>query len=131
MRRALWPDSAESEIDDVPTDGEHGIVLVAEGPDGRLAGFAEIALRAYAAECLTSPVAYLEGIWIDVDARRAGVATALVREAEAWARGRGLTEFASDCDLTNEASRAFHAAVGFTEVGPIICFRRNIAAGSG
>ena len=128
MRAALWPDSDADEIDAVlrlPTS--EGIVLVGERDEGGLRGFAEIGLRKYADGCNTSPVAYLEGIWIDPDCRRSRVASDLFREAEAWARSLGLTEFASDCDIENHVSEAFHLATGFEEVERHICWRRDLS----
>lgn len=130
MRLALWPDSDEAELDAVlavPTS--RGITLVAESDDGRLVGFAELAVRPFADGCHTSPVAYLEGIWVDPEARRGGTASKLVREGEAWARSLGLTEIASDCEIDNRVSLEFHLASGFEEVQRSICFRRSLVAG--
>lgn len=67
-----------------------------------------------------------EGIWIDTDSRRSGVASELVRGGEAWARSLGLTEFASDCDIENHVSEAFHRAAEFEEVERHICWRRDL-----
>ena len=128
MRQALWPDSSESEVDGLfqgrPPDAE---VWVADRGGGGLCGFAEVGTRRYAEGCDSSPVAYLEGIWVDSDVRRTGVALGLVRHAEAWARSSGFTEFGSDCEIANEASQAFHAAAGFVEVERIVCFRRPLS----
>ena len=38
----------------------------------------------------------------------------------------GCREFASDCELTNKASLAFHLSLGFTEENRIICFKKNL-----
>jgi len=127
LRRLLWPDSEEAEVDDVLERPDSlGVLLVAERPNGTLGGFAEIGLRGYAEGCTTSPVAYLEGIWVDPDVRRSGVGAALVREAERWAADRGLVELASDCDLQNIGSLGFHLGVGFEETQRVICFRRDL-----
>ena len=127
MRLALWPDSEPDEIDAVlGLPHSEGVILVGERDEGGLGGFAEIGLRKYASGCDTSPVAYLEGIWTDEDARRGGLASDLVREADVWARSLGLTEFASDCELDNDVSEAFHLAVGFEEDVRSICFRRDL-----
>lgn len=133
LRRLLWPDSEEAEVDDVLDRPDSlGVVLVAQRPAGTLGGFAEIGMRGYAEGCSSSPVAYLEGIWVDPDARRSGVGAALVREAEGWAAERGLVEFASDCDLQNAASLGFHLGTGFEETQRVICFRRDLTrAGRG
>lgn len=127
LRLLLWPDSEEAEVDDVLERPDSlGVVLVAERPGGTLGGFAEIGLRGYAEGCRTTPVAYLEGIWVDPDARRTGVGAALVRETESWAAARGLAELASDCDLQNIGSLGFHLGVGFEETQRVICFRRDL-----
>ena len=127
MRVALWPDSQEGEVDGLlampPTEGA---VLVAEAEGTGLDGFAEVGVRTFADGCASSPVAYLEGIWVDASARRSGIAAALVGEAETWARSAGLVELASDCEVDNVASQAFHRAVGFEEVQRSVCFRRDL-----
>jgi GNAT superfamily N-acetyltransferase len=75
-------------------------VLVAERADrGRLAGFTEVGTRLYAEGCDTSPVAYLEGWYVDRDVRRHGIGAALARAAEVWAREHGYRELASDALL--------------------------------
>ncbi len=56
----------------------------------------------------------------------AGFAQALLRACEAWARERGCAEFASDCELENEVSAAFHARMGFAEVNRIRCFLKPL-----
>ena len=117
MRTALWPDDHEAEVDRYLGGGYPEMaVFVVEREDGGLCGFAEWGLRSYAEGCLTSPVGYLEGIWVDEDKRRGGVASALVAVGKEWSRGRGCTEVASDCAIDNEGSRLFHLAQGFAEV---------------
>src|SRR5882757_4204715 len=56
--------------------------------------------------------------------QRQGVGTALVRAAEAWARSKGLKEFASDTQLANADSQLAHAALGFTEVERLVAYRK-------
>ena len=127
MRQELWPDSLPAEAEKLlRTAPEDLAVFVAELPDGRLAGFAEVGTRDFADGCLTSPVAYLEGIWVAPDQRRAGVGRALLRAALAWGAARGLGELASDTSPDNLASRAFHEAEGFQEVGQAVLYRRPI-----
>lgn len=127
MRLCLWPDSDASEADSVLARLNSELaVLVAERSKGRLCGFAEIGSRPFAEGCQSSPVAYLEGIWVDRDARRCSVALSLVQQAQKWARAQGFTELASDCEIDNEASQAFHRAAGFAEVARSVCFRREL-----
>ena len=48
------------------------------------------------------------------------------QRGEKWAKDKHCSEFASDCELTNDDSRKFHIATGFTEANRIICFRKTI-----
>src|SRR4051794_24125164 len=119
MRCALWPGDPvahQEEMAQLAARTEE-VVLVAVRPDGSgLAGFAEVGTRPYADGCDTSPVAYLEGWYVDADVRRQGIGAALVRAAEAWAREHGYREFASDALLDNVESQQAHEALGFVEV---------------
>ena len=80
----------------------------------------------YVEGCKTSPVGYLEGISIHEEYRHQGIARKLVSECEQWAREKGCSEFASDCELTNISSWNFHLSVGFQEENRIICFRKTL-----
>lgn len=130
MRRALWPQhapAAESDDADAWRARPDAVVVVAARPGGGgLAGFAEVGARAYADGCATSPVAYLEGWYVDPDVRRSGVGAALVRAAEAWARDRGYAELASDALLENVGSQRAHAAAGFAEVERSVKYRKAL-----
>jgi aminoglycoside 6'-N-acetyltransferase I len=132
LRRALWPDTSESEhARDIAVffDGrirEPLAVLIAEERPGRPLGFAELSVRAYAEGCHTDHVAYLEGWYVVPEARSQGVGQALVAAAEAWARAQGCTEFASDAEPANEVSATAHKALGFVEVGLVRCFRKDL-----
>lgn len=131
MRSILYPDAAPQEIDEW-LDSEEGTLLVgvavfvADRGDGRLAGFIEIGLRNYAEGCVTTPVAFLEGWYVDPDVRRNGLGARLVRTAEDWARARGLHEIASDTTLDNAVSLRAHLSLGFEEVERQICFRKTL-----
>jgi aminoglycoside 6'-N-acetyltransferase I len=132
LRHALWPDQVESEHAAEITEflegrsGESLAVLVAANGADQLMGFAELSIRAYAEGCHTDRVAYLEGWYVVPDARNEGVGRALIAGAEAWGRSQGCVEFASDAELTNDASAAAHKALGFTEVGQVRCFRKDL-----
>ena len=95
--------------------------------DDKPIGFAQCQLRHdYVEGTDSSPVGYLEGIFVSEENRKHGYAAELIRECEKWAKEKGCTEFASDCELDNEASLHFHIALGFEEANRIICFRKNI-----
>ena len=129
LRLALWPSSVHDHRDDIEKHfaarPEGSECLVAE-VEGVIVGFAEVGLRAYAEDCVTSPVGYLEGIYVVDSERGRGVGRALVTAGEQWARAKGCTEMASDRELANEASGLFHQALGYEEVERIVCFRKAL-----
>jgi aminoglycoside 6'-N-acetyltransferase I len=129
MRCALWPEgSAREHRDEINrffagqlSDPLHTLLAL----DGnRPLGFAELSIRRYAEDCVTDRVAYLEGWYVEPDARRRGVGKALVRAAEDWAKAQGCAEFASDALIDNQVSAAAHRALGFEETVQIRCFRK-------
>lgn len=90
-------------------------------------GFAQCQLRRdYVEGTQTSPVGYLEGIYVQDGYRRQGIARKLLSACESWAREVGCKEFASDCELTNTQSLAFHLQLGFAEANRIICFTKQL-----
>ncbi len=89
--------------------------------------FAQCSLRNdYVEGTDSSPVGYLEGVFVKEEYRNKGYAKELLLTCEKWAKDMGCSEFASDCELTNENSLKFHLSAGFDEVNRIICFRKNI-----
>lgn len=131
LRAALWPESGagehESEIAALLQAPGATLNLIARDLRGKALGFAEAGLRHdYVNGCKTSPVAFLEGIYVRPEARRKGVAGALVAAVEDWARQQGCREFASDALADNIDSRAMHAALGFTETQRVVFFRKTL-----
>jgi aminoglycoside 6'-N-acetyltransferase I len=95
--------------------------------EGHAVGFAQCQLRHdYVEGTSSSPVGYLEGVFVEENYRKQGYGKQLISVCQAWAKERGCTEFASDCELTSAESLAFHLASGFEEANRIICFVKNI-----
>ena len=95
-------------------------------------GFVEVALRSdYVNGTTTSPVAFLEGIYVVPLARRQGIARALVIRAEQWAHSAGCSEFASDARIENAASHSMHRALRFSETERVVYFRKRLGDGPG
>ena len=95
--------------------------------DDKPIAFAQCQLRYdYVEGTESSPVGYLEGIFVSKEYRLHGFAADLLAECEKWTKEKGCTEFASDCELDNEDSLRFHMSVGFEETNRIICFRKKI-----
>jgi aminoglycoside 6'-N-acetyltransferase I len=130
LRRALWPEcdpeQHELEMSTILVDDDRSTVFVSPAHGGHLAGFVEVALRPWAEGCESAPVAYVEGIYVRPEERGHGVATALLRAAEAWALARGCREIASDARLDNDVSRALHARLGYEETEVLVHLRKRL-----
>ena len=124
----LWPENDRQEMAQEFREllqREDAAVFLAL--DEKAVGFAQCQLRQdYVEGTQSSPVGYLEGIFVAEPYRNQGYARDLLTACEAWARGKGCIEFASDCELGNDASLAFHLNVGFEEANRIICFTKKL-----
>jgi len=130
MRRALWPDCrgkrAELEMREQMSNRKKFGVLVIDRGDGKLGGFAELALRDGVDGAKNETTAYLEGWFVDADLRGTGWGKKLIRAAETWAVERGMVELASDAELENEDSIAAHKALGFRETFRVVQFLKPV-----
>ena len=125
----LWPDNTVGEM-----CAEMGEILAKPDSAFFLAyvedvpiGFAQCQLRYdYVEGTDSSPVGYLEGIYVASEYRKHGIARELLSACESWAKTKGCTEFASDCELENTQSLQFHLNVGFEEANRIICFTKKL-----
>ena len=95
--------------------------------DGKYAGFIHLKLRNdYVEGSTSSPVAYLEAIYVKPDFRKTGLGRQLVDYGEEWGKKQGCTEYASDTAISNSRSINFHKSIGFREAGRNVCFIKNI-----
>lgn len=125
----LWPEHSTEELEtefcELLTKEDCAVFLCEQ--DGKAVGFAQCQLRHdYVEGTKTSPVGYLEGVYVAEPFRNKRIASALLSACEDWARRMGCTEFASDCELTNTESFRFHLAAGFAEANRIICFTKKL-----
>ena len=94
---------------------------------GEAQGLVEIALRSdYVNGTDSSPVGFLEGLYVAPGFRRQGIARLLVEKAQQWAREQGCREMASDALLENKASQDMHLALGFEETERVVYFRKPL-----
>ena len=122
----LWPGHDRDEM-------HEELASIMEKPDAAFflaenaSGFAQCQLRHdYVEGTESSPVGYLEGIYVEENCRRKGIARELLAACECWAKEQGCREFASDCELTNTQSLRFHLSLGFKEANRIICFTKML-----
>ena len=124
----MWggtPEEREPEFAQLTVNAEAACYLAFDG-DVPI-GFAQCQLRHdYVEGCETSPVGFLEGVYVQPEHHRKGAARQLVKSCEDWARSVGCTEFGSDCEIDNIDSLAFHLAIGFEEAGRTIWFNKKL-----
>ena len=125
----LWPDNTVeemcSEMEEIIAKPDAAFFL-AYAEDTPV-GFAQCQLRHdYVEGTDSSPVGYLEGIYVADGYRKQGIAKELLAACENWAKIKGCAEFASDCELENVQSLQFHLNVGFEEANRIICFTKKL-----
>lgn len=133
LRLALWPDEPEEELrreaGAILARPDNEAAFIARSNKGEAIAFAEASLRRdHVNGCSTSPVGFLEGLYVDPAFRHRGIARELCRLVEQWAAGRGCTEFASDVLLDNEASQRAHEALGFEETDRVVYYRKALSA---
>jgi aminoglycoside 6'-N-acetyltransferase I len=131
FRLALWPDAT--------ADDHRGYMAISLAQPERFLqlmmydgtrtpiGFIEGSIRGdYVNGTETSPVGFVEGVYVAPAWRRQGVARRLFAAIGDWARARGCHELASDALLDNEASQRAHAALGFRETERVVYFVRKL-----
>ena len=123
----LWPNNnirdLEIEIKDFILSDDNAFFIYFD--DIVPVAFAHCSLRNdYVEGTESSPVGYLEGIFVRSEYRNKGYAKELLKQCEEWSRSKGCREFASDCELHNIESLKFHLKVGFEEANRIICFKK-------
>ena len=127
--RIVWPEHTEEALTRIILEymNSDESAVFAEKRNESYIGVALCCLRHdYVEGCDTSPVGYLEGVSVKENYRNHGVAKRLVEECEQWAREKGCSEFASDCELSNTSSLNFHLQIGFEEQNRIICLKKAL-----
>ena len=129
LRSALWPEVSGAEqlsgMVDAVARGHY--VRLAMTASGSAIGLVEASKRVdFVNGTSSSPVAFLEGLYVVPASRRQGVARALVQSVVEWALAEGCCELASDSLLDNSGAHAAHRALGFEESERVVYFRRGL-----
>jgi len=129
LRTRLWPhcvgEENEKEMIQIIRSPRHGAML-AFRDDGTPSGYLELSMRDYVDGCESSPVGYIEGIYVEVADRGKGIGRMMIEEGLRWLESRGCTEVGSDALIENQESIDFHKKVGFEEVERHAVFIRTI-----
>jgi aminoglycoside 6'-N-acetyltransferase I len=133
LRMALWPHSAreehQAEMAEMLRQPIRFIQFLAHAEGSEAVGLLEMSVRSdYVNGAESSPVVFLEGLFVVPEKRGRGIARQLVRIAEAWAVSHGYSELAADALLENETAQAVHLALGFEETERVVYFRKPLRA---
>lgn len=125
----LWPEHTWEQLYEEFKDlllSEKDEVFLAKVEDV-FVGFVHISIRHdYVEGSNTSPVGYIEAIYVEKQYRKRGISKKLVEAGEQWAKALGCLQMASDTELHNVDSQRFHKKLGFKEANRIVAFIKEI-----
>lgn len=128
LRKQLWPghpDDAHLADGEEILQADHLASFIAMA-DGVAIGFADASIRHdYVNGCDSSPVVFLEGIFVLPSFRQRGVAKQLIAAVQRWGTNKGCREMASDTSPENTISQKVHQALGFEETERVIFYRKR------
>ncbi|MBC8589427.1 aminoglycoside 6'-N-acetyltransferase [Paratissierella segnis] len=129
MALDLWP---ENDLDDLKRDFEYILghlsdkVFLAKVDDEYI-GFIHMSIRKdYVEGSASSPVGYIEGLFVKPEYRRKGVGSELYNAGVDWVKKKGCSEIGTDCTIRNNVSFEFLIDMGFEETNKMICFIKDI-----
>ncbi|MEG0010145.1 MAG: GNAT family N-acetyltransferase [Aeromonas sp.] len=130
LRQQLWPHHGlgahRQEGVEMLTNARLNAFLALDEQDQAVA-FADAALRQdYVNGCESSPVVYLEGVYVQPAQRQRGLARALIAQVAQWGREQGCRELASDAAIDNLSSQRMHERLGFCETERVVFFKKAL-----
>jgi aminoglycoside 6'-N-acetyltransferase I len=131
FRQALWPDATAEEhrgyMAMALAQPERFLQLMMYDAHRAPVGLIEGSIRTdYVNGTESSPVGFVEGVYVAPAWRRHGVARRLFAAIGDWARARGCQELASDALLDNVVSQRAHLALGFRETERVVYFSKKL-----
>jgi len=129
MRKALYL-GTEAEFLDQEMEAiiKHGMCscFCIKNDNAETIGLVELSERNIADGCLSSPVAYLEGLYLKPEYRSKGLGREVILQVMSLCRESGFSELATDTNFDNFRARAFYKALGFEELEHCVGFRIDI-----
>lgn len=106
------------------SDSWHCWLITDEKED--IMGFVELSARNIVDGCLSSPVAYLEGLYLKPEHRGKGFGKAILRRLVKWCVAQGFSELATDTEIANTKAQRFYESVGFEVVDRVVEYRLEL-----
>ena len=94
--------------------------------DNQIIGLVELSSRNVVDGCLSSPVAYIEGLYIKEKHRGKGAGKETMNAIHHWCKQKGFTELAADTELTNLNAQKYFNAIGFKETYRVVEFYTKV-----
>lgn len=130
MGLMLWPKHSRAELQkefEAILKSKKEETFLCKDKDGSYIGFINLSLRfEYIPGATSSPVGYVEGIFVKEQYRKKGIAKKLIDAGEEWAKKQGCKEIGSDTELHNKTSQVFHKKLGFKEDDILVHFIKKI-----
>ncbi len=128
LRRALWPKFSRKkhslECERLLNDKRQAAFGLFD--DDNLVGFIQVREREIGDGLNSSPIAWLEGIYLKQNYRQKGFGKKLLLKIEKWAKKRNLSELRSDAKMENKNSISAHKSWGFTQANKIVQFKKQL-----
>jgi aminoglycoside 6'-N-acetyltransferase I len=129
LRQALY-----NELKDADNDSEVQKIFASHDwhcwfvidKQGNIIGLVELAARNIVDGCLSSPVAYLEGLYLKPGYRSKGIGKQIIKFILSWCAKNGYSELATDTELANTRAQHFYESTGFEETDRIVQYRIEI-----
>lgn len=94
---------------------------------GEAIGFITVSIRSdYVEGAKSSPVGYLEAIYVYPEFRKKGIAKQLYEKGESWVHQNGCTEIGSNTWDWNTDSQKFHSKLGFNKEDILVHYIKAI-----
>ncbi|THU40354.1 GNAT family N-acetyltransferase [Niastella caeni] len=121
----LWPDSSfDEELESciIILNNDNDVCYLIKDKETYIA-FIHLTVRLdYVEGANSSPVAYIEGLYVKENWRHLGIGKKMINLGTEWGRQKGCRQLASDTELNNVTSIEFHKRMGFFEANRIVCF---------
>lgn len=125
----LWPDNDFDELKEefqAALGHEEEVAFLYFVEDTAI-GFIQLSIRHdYVEGSESSPVGYIEGIYVEEAYRKQKIAQRLVNQGEAWVKAHECKEMGSDCELENLLSIDFHKGISYEEANRVVCFIKKL-----
>ncbi len=101
LRTLLWPDGAEDHAQEIEAFFEGKLdeptaVFFAQDHGGQVVALLELAIRSELLEMKNERIGYVEGLFVEPEARGSNAARKLLEFSREWAREQHCTVFGSD-----------------------------------